>query len=123
MKHETRWKSRSKFQKNSVIVNRKIPESDPRAGIWILKLLEVSGARWNLDPETSGSFQKQTPRWNLDPETSGSFQNVVSGNLNSKLWTKLTNGGSGCRRVCAAARLPNAMTPTPYTFPPLQSFR
>ena len=126
MKPETRQKSRGKFQENSVIGNRKLPESDPRAGIWslklpevsrnrrragiwILELPEVSRASWHLEPETSGSFQKQTPCWNLEPGTAGSFQNVVSGNLKFEIVDNIDARRleiASCRRVCLPAPPP-----------------
>ena len=99
----------------------KLPEVSrigPRAGILFLKLPEDSRNSWNLEPETSGSFQKHTPCWNMEPETSGSFQNAVSGN--SKF--EFVDNIACCRRVCAAARLPPPTPPPPHPFPPLVDF-
>jgi hypothetical protein len=79
VKHETWLCFGHKFQENSVILNRnlaevsriglqpgifglKLPEVSNRAGIFGLNLAEVSRigpSRWNLRPETFGSFQNR----------------------------------------------------------------
>ncbi len=94
----------------------KLPEVSrigPRAGILFLKLPEDSRNSWNLEPETSGSFQKHTPCWNMEPETSGSFQNAVSGNLKFEFVDK-GDGGSGDCKLPPSVR----GRPSPPTHPP-----